>query len=188
MEGLSALIEVAKAVATAFAWVVTVAGVIVLALACLAKNSYEQVIAAKDARIEDLEGRMSQTVADFEERQRKKLEKAVEHEKREKEKLQETLKDLATARDEAKKNHLAWQEKYREREEQLKLLYETAGELVPAIAINEIPAEPASDISVIDITIDYLETLKEEKERALDDYYESLAADAAYDSMREERR
>lgn len=186
MDGLPALIEVAKAVAGAFAWIVTTISGAIVAVAWLVKYFHGQVVIAKDARIQDLEGRMSQTLADFEKRQRDGLEKAVEHEKRQRQKLEKALKTLEAARDEAEKNHLAWQEKYQEREAQLKVLYEKVGDLDPTLAINEILSEPESDIEVIDITIDFLETLKEEKDRALDDYYESMAADAAHDSMREE--
>ena len=110
MEGPHALIKVAEAVAGAFAWVVSVIGGIVLALAYFAKNSYEQVIAAKDTRIAHLEGRMSKTLIDYERHQREGLEKAV--------------KTLQDAREKAEANRLAWQRKYQDREKRLFALHE----------------------------------------------------------------
>lgn len=151
MEGLPALIEVAKSVAPAFAWVVTVAGVILLAIARVAQNSYAQVIRAKDsvieakdARIEDLEGRMSQTLADHQARQREQLEALVEKLTSEKEQLQEVIETLKKERDEAKAHHLAWQKQYEE-------------------VVAKIGEPPPSDVSVIDTTIERLEDLQAER-------------------------
>lgn len=183
MEGLDSLIEVAKAVAGAFAWIVGLitAGITtaVVGAAYLAKYLHEQVVAEKDSRIAGLKDQMSTTLIEFRKNEKRELEKA--------------LKILQDAKEKAEADRLAWQKKYQHREKQLVALYEKLKELDPTTPLKyESISEPESDITVISLAINSLENLQEERDHWLEEYESwredglaSMAEDAAAESMRE---